>query len=272
MSVEKLFDLHSLHYMRCSQLPPGVGTLPPSAWTVARHGSTFYWLDLSLWWGDGISRLYTRRRYPNTITVAPNFGPLRQWAKLSLSRRQSYWHHHGAKKRHWIQTSKERSQHLGDVAARWYERLFGPRFAYDVMLQSETKIHSFRTSILHTLRYVREGIVVVEKFNDVQSTWFGDTREIVAFARIDPARQTTLDRWYQRVWFVDHDLRSAEIHLDGIDPPARGRGKLVDTQSIYQGVPSMPWTGHVEPINPVTYSQFCAHRGEFLKGYRNGNK
>lgn len=277
MKLHQWFPLRNLAFVR-QTVQSGFEPPIPSAWIVAAHenhpapSNTIYWVDLSLFWGDGISPLYLKRRYPNSFVIGTNFGPLRKLPKLTFEQRQAYWNAHAHAKHKWQQSSKSLSLYMGEVAATWYDRLIGhSRFAHDVMLRSETSICPIKgpghSTTFPNRIWLREGIFCPEVPNAIYAGDHGDGCEILAFAVVDPAWQTSLGKWFQRYWFVDHSIRRKEIYVEGWDSPA-SRGKIVDASSIRPGIPSMPWKGTPRAPGGTTYSQLIAHRQKFLESIK----
>ncbi len=259
MPLTESFDRSCFRFLRQTRTPPGCHRPFPSAWVVAIQQNDghnlVYWVDTSLYWGDGISKLYLAKHYPRTTLVDPAFRPLRRLNKIDCGHRVRYWWQHRREKAKWIKRS---STFEIPVVAKWYDRWFGPStFGYDVLLRSEVKVH--RVGRFQECHYLREAIVSPEHPNAIHREFFFDHREVIAWVEVDPTLQGLhCPKHWNRVYYLDH---SQPTKVDGLYPPV---GPVVDPWTIEPGFPSQPYT-ESRGYSSADESAHKAARDEYLR-------
>jgi hypothetical protein len=213
-----------------------------------------YWVDTSLYWGDGISPLYLGRYYPRTTLVDPTLRPLRKPRKIDCGQRVRYWWQHKREKAAWIARS---SEFKIPTIAKYWDRWFGPStFGIDVLLRSEVKLQ--RTGRFQDCQYLREAIVSPSHPNAISREFFLDHREVIAWIETDPIVQSLhCPANWNRVFFLDH----SQPGVDGLSPPS---GEVVDTWSIVPGYPTQPFVAP-RPFESWQESMHKAARAEYLE-------
>jgi hypothetical protein len=246
MKLLEYFDRRCFKYLRCTPTPPGCYSPCPSAWVIAvavpeqeHKPNLCYWVDTSLYWGDGLSRLYLKRFYPRATLVDQALRPLRKLGKIDSGHKVRYWLQHKREREKWIAKSSPYQIPTCD-------RTFG----YDVLLRSEYKLHKFEH--FSNLRYLRSAIVSPKAPNAIGSTFFFDNRQVVAWIEVDPVLQGLhCPEHWNRAFFVDHSVKPHTGYVDGLHSPPDRVG-VVNKWSIAPGFETQPFIG--EPFETEVYT------------------
>jgi len=253
----------AFRYCRMERVAPGPAhplSGPPMTWTLCeqRHefDRTIYYVRLDTWRVDGLSGALARQRYRNSVLVdARTLGPLTN--RLPAPNELTYISQWRAYYRKTWRQMLERDKPCELLARRFWER---PIFARQAMLRSETGIKWLRRP---NVEYVGETVCHPTVPNDVHARQLGDgTREVIAYAAICPTVQADagLDRWCQRVWYLDHGL--AKFYgVDALDDYA----VCVDASTPTHGIYSTPFDPrNLRAQSVFDLGQLAGPRDQFL--------
>jgi hypothetical protein len=270
-----------VQYVRTAMVGPGpsgiLSGFPMSMVLAERklpQGRQIYFVDLRGPWAWADGRFWPRRnwryRFDTKALDSHNFGPLVRRHKIDSERLAYFRHWRTHYKTTWRQMLARDTQSAGELwQGRWdslIDRVIGPRnFSAAVMFASETKLTLFnrtysRISDYHV--YCREAVFHPSTPNAISPTSLGSRKQALGFMYAEPALQTNLRQWTNRVFYIDHDL-GPRAYYDGNSQPLDSN--VVDPLSLYPGLPSVPFIGDVPLLDAFDASIRAQMKHRFLE-------